>query len=96
MFVVIFRIVTKDIDDEYNKTANELMNIAFSEFNCIEVKSITEGKEEITLSYWHSLEDIKNWKAHPIHVKAQKMGKERWFESFSIQIAEIGREYKFG
>lgn len=96
MFVVIFRAVAKNLDDEYSKTAAQLRAIALAEFNCIEFKAITEGKEEIALSYWKSLDDIKNWKAHPIHIKAQKLGRERWYKSYSVQIAEVGREYKFG
>ena len=96
MFVVIFRAVAReDLDSEYSKTANELRELAMTEFNCIAFKAVTEGKDEIALSYWKSLDDIKRWKAHPTHIKAQQLGRELWYESYSVQIAEVGREYKY-
>ena len=96
MFIVIFRAVVKTLDPEYIQMAGQLREIALSEFNCIEFKALTEGRNEIALSYWESLDDIKRWKAHPTHIKAQQLGRDRWYESYSVQIAEVGREYKFG
>jgi heme-degrading monooxygenase HmoA len=96
MYVVIFRAVAKNLDAEYSQTANQLRELAMTEFNCIAFKAITEGTDEIALSYWKNLDDIKRWKAHPTHIKAQQLGRERWYESYSVQIAEVGREYKFG
>jgi hypothetical protein len=51
MFVVIFRAVAKNLDAEYSQTANTLRELAMTEFNCIDFKAITEGKDEIALSY---------------------------------------------
>jgi len=31
----------------------------------------------IAISYWETLEDIKNWKANLDHLEAQKFGKEK-------------------
>ena len=93
MFVVIFRAKVRSLDDEYSKTASRMRELALKEFGCIEFCAVTEGTEEVALSYWPSEESIKAWKAHPEHVEAQRLGKERWYESYSVQIAEISREY---
>ena len=93
MFVVIFRAKIRTLDEEYSKTAARMRELALKEFGCIEFCAVTEGSEEIALSYWPSAESIKLWKSHPEHLAAQKLGREIWYESYSVQVAEISREY---
>lgn len=93
MFIVIFRAKLRTLDEEYSKTAARLRDLALTEFGCIEFHALTEGSEEIALSYWPSEESIQLWKSHPEHLAAQKMGREKWYESYSVQVAEISRGY---
>lgn len=94
MFVVIFRAKVRNLDAEYLETAGRMRDIAISQFGCIEFHSVTEGRDEVALSYWPDEESICAWKAHPEHILAQKAGRERWYESYSVQVAQIGREYR--
>lgn len=94
MFVVIFRAKTRDLDPEYSALAPKLRDLALSQFHCLEFVSACEGDQEIALSYWNSEADIKAWKAHAEHLVAQQLGRERWYESYHVQIAEIRREYR--
>lgn len=96
MFVVIFRAIAKNLDADYSKMAAELRAIALNEFHCVDFKAVTEGRDEVALSYWNTLEDIQHWKAHPLHQKAQQRGRERWYESYSVEISEIQRHYGDG
>ena len=48
---------------------------------------------EITVSYWRDLEFIKVWKENLSHLEAQKVGKGKWDESYSVRIAKVEREY---
>ena len=93
MFVVIFRAEIDAIDEEYVAVASRMRDLALSEFGCIEFVSATEGTSEIALSYWPDEESIRAWKAHPEHVLAQRAGREKWYKSYSVQIAKIDREY---
>lgn len=93
MFVVIFRATVKQLDTQYSTTAARLRELALSEFGCLEFTAVTEGDSEIALSYWPSEAHIKAWKDHPEHRAAQKMGRDHWYSAYSVQIAEIGREY---
>lgn len=36
----------------------------------------------ITVSYWQSLEAIKNWKLQTEHLIAQQLGKEKWYKIY--------------
>lgn len=93
MFVVIFRATVKQLDSRYSTTAARMRELALSEFGCLEFTAVTEGDTEIALSYWPSEAHIKAWKDHPEHRAAQKMGRDRWYSSYSVQIAKISRDY---
>lgn len=49
----------------------------------------------ITISYWTSVESIKNWKAEKEHLEAQKQGKTSWYSSYTTRICRIEEEYSF-
>ena len=49
----------------------------------------------ITVSYWESLEAIKNWKNQAEHLFAQKKGREEWYAKYKIRIARVERDYGF-
>ena len=50
----------------------------------------------ITVSYWKDLNAIKNWKDNMEHLDAQKLGKEKFYNSYSVRIAKVEREYLYG
>lgn len=94
MYVVIFRAKVRRLDPEYSVVAERMRDLALSEFGCLEFHAVAEGDDEIALSYWPDEESIRRWKAHPEHVLAQKAGRERWYESYSVEVAEIIRHYR--
>ncbi len=47
----------------------------------------------ITVSYWESLEAIRNWKQNAEHLEAQRLGHQQWYSSFRVRIAKVEREY---
>jgi heme-degrading monooxygenase HmoA len=95
MHVVIFRARVRDLDVEYSQFAQHLRDLAMSEFGCLEFYSLSEGLEEIAVSYWPDEAHIRAWKAHAEHLQAQKFGRERWYESYAVEVAEISRKYQF-
>jgi heme-degrading monooxygenase HmoA len=95
MFAVIFRAKVRQTDTEYVQVATRMRELALTQFGCVEFTAVTEGQNEIALSYWPSEAHIRAWKAHSDHVLAQQLGRERWYESYSVQVAEITRDYRF-
>jgi heme-degrading monooxygenase HmoA len=89
MIVVIFRARTAALDDEYFRTAARLRTLALEQFGCLEFHSLSEDGQEIALSYWPDEDSIRAWKAHPEHALAQKLGKERWYASYTVQVARV-------
>ncbi len=95
MLVVIFRAKVRQVDDEYLETAERLRALAFEQFGCLGFHSSSEGDEEITLSYFPDARSIAAWKAHPDHLQAQQLGRERWYAAYSVEVAEVTRKYDF-
>ncbi len=94
MYVVIFRASTRDLDAEYSVVAQRMRELALSQFGCLDFVAVTEGAQEIALSYWPDEASIRAWKAHSDHVLAQELGRAKWYESYLVQIAEIKRSYQ--
>ena len=56
MYAVIFRAKTKKLDEVYFETAKRMRELALNEYGCLEFTAVTEGVNEIVISYWDSLE----------------------------------------
>jgi len=93
MYAVIFRAKTKKLDKTYFETAKKMRELALNEYGCLEFTAVTEGANEIAISYWDSLEQIKLWKQNSEHLKAQRKGQERWYEDYSVEIVEVISRY---
>jgi heme-degrading monooxygenase HmoA len=94
MFVVIFRAKVRQFDSEYTRAAARMRELALSEFGCIEFQALTQGADEVALSYWPDEDSIRAWRAHPEHLVVQRIGRERWYDAYVVQVAKIGREYR--
>lgn len=47
----------------------------------------------ITVSYWDSLESINAWKNNEEHQETQNLGRTKWYDSFTVRICKVEREY---
>jgi heme-degrading monooxygenase HmoA len=94
MFVVIFRATARHLDAEYSTTAARLRELALTRFGCLEFVALTEGSQEVALSYWPDEASIRAWKQHADHLMAQQLGRERWYSSYRVEVAEIQRQYQ--
>jgi heme-degrading monooxygenase HmoA len=93
MYVVIFRATAREMDEDYTRTAAALREMALREFGCLEFYAVSDGTEEIALSYWPDQASLTAWKAQAEHLAAQKLGRSRWYASYQVQVARIERDY---
>ena len=49
----------------------------------------------ITVAYFTDDESIANWKANAEHALAQKLGREKWYDSYALHIGKVERAYRF-
>ncbi|MFO1042433.1 MAG: antibiotic biosynthesis monooxygenase [Planctomycetaceae bacterium] len=50
--------------------------------------------EFLTLVEFDTAEHLAAWRMHPEHVAAQKLGREKYFSWYKIQVCQLLREYE--
>ena len=93
MYAVIFTAEINKLDSRYSEVASQMQELAIKEYGCTEFISVTDGAQEIAISYWQDQEQIKQWKQDSEHLVAQKLGRSIWYKYYKVQILEILREY---
>jgi heme-degrading monooxygenase HmoA len=93
-YAVIFSSLRTDDTDNYQKTSDRMVELARQQPGYLGYESSRE-QLGITVSYWKSLEDIRNWKKNSEHLFAQRQGRERWYQAYKTRICKVERDYGF-
>jgi heme-degrading monooxygenase HmoA len=93
MVVILFRSrLAAEAGDDYQQMAAEMLATAREMPGFIEYKAFrADDGERISVIWWKDLETLAAWRNHPRHRVAQKTGRERWYENYNIEIAEVIR-----
>lgn len=91
-YAVIFSSIRTAGDHGYEAMAQRMVELAAQQEGFLGVESAREGVG-MTVSYWDSLEAIRQWKQNAEHREAQRLGRELWYAAFRIRIARVEREY---
>ncbi|MBL4612353.1 MAG: antibiotic biosynthesis monooxygenase [Emcibacter sp.] len=94
-YAVIFSSVRTDNDDGYAQTIDHMLDLGLKHPGCLGFDNVSEGDTSISVSYWKDLESIKSWKQVADHITAQKLGREKWYKSYTTRIALVEREYSY-
>jgi heme-degrading monooxygenase HmoA len=93
-YAVIFTSLRTEGDNGYGAMAEEMDQLSQQQEGYLGIES-ARNELGITVSYWRSLEDIKNWKANTEHLIAQSTGREKWYEHYKVRICKVERDYEF-
>lgn len=93
-YAVIFTSLRTEIDEGYEITADHMVELAAGQPGFLGVESAREGIG-ITVSYWESLEAIRQWKANTEHLAAQELGRKQWYTAYKTRICLVERDYGF-
>nr|WP_311530211.1 antibiotic biosynthesis monooxygenase [uncultured Ralstonia sp.] len=103
-YAVIFsstRTEGEEADRGYSAMADRMVELARDMPGFLGIESVRDelageqGRPGITVSYWSSLEAIREWKNQAEHLAAQKMGREQWYASYHLRIAKVEYDYGF-
>jgi heme-degrading monooxygenase HmoA len=94
-YAVIFASQRTEGDQGYGKMAEKMVELASKQDGFLGVESARDEGLGITVSYWESLEAIKNWKDHSLHQVAQEKGKTIWYQNFSLRVCKVVRDSYF-
>jgi len=93
-YAVIFTSLRTEIDKGYGAMSDKMDELATKQKGFLGFESAREVLG-ITVSYWQSLEDIKEWKNNSQHLVAQELGKTQWYKAFKTRICKVERDYEF-
>jgi heme-degrading monooxygenase HmoA len=89
---VIFTSVASADNAGYAATAARMYEMAREQPGYLGAESAREAIG-ITVSYWATEDDARAWKRAVEHAKAQRQGREQWYEQYTVRVATVTREY---
>jgi heme-degrading monooxygenase HmoA len=93
-YAVIFTSARSSDDRGYSETAQRMVALASEVPGFLGVESVRAADGlGITVSYWASEEAIAAWRENAEHLVAQRHGRERWYDAFSLRVAKVERAY---
>jgi heme-degrading monooxygenase HmoA len=96
-YAVIFTSERTKGDNGYGQMAEKMLELASQQPGFLGAESVRdESGLGITVSYWNSLEAIRNWKENASHKIAQEMGKAIWYKRFALRVCKVERDNFFG
>jgi heme-degrading monooxygenase HmoA len=93
-YAVIFTSVRTDEDGGYSDAALRMAELASQQPGFLGVES-ARNEVGITVSYWDSLEAIKNWKNNAEHLVVQQSGRNIFYRAYKTRICKVERDYIF-
>lgn len=93
-YAVIFTSLRNSNEDGYADMASRMVELASQQPGFLGIESAMEAIG-ITVSYWSSIESIKQWKSNMDHIEAQKLGRSVWYASYRVRISKVERDYGF-
>lgn len=91
-YAVIFTSLRTEDAHGYGAMAERMLELAAQQPGYLGVESAREDVG-ITVSYWASLDAIKQWKQNVEHLAAQQSGRGHWYFDYRVRIARVEREY---
>jgi heme-degrading monooxygenase HmoA len=97
MVVVLFRSkLTDAAADGYADMAAEMLARAKQMPGFIDFKSYrSDDGERVSIIHWQDEVTLADWRNDVRHQVAQRAGREKWYEYYKIEIAQVVRENNF-
>ncbi len=93
-YAVIFTSKHSEMIEGYAEMATKTEDLAKEQNGFLGIES-ARNDIGITVSYWSSLDAIKQWKQHTDHLIAQKQGRKDWYTWYKVKICKVERDYEF-
>ena len=97
MVLVLFRSkLTAQASDDYEAMADEMLARARTMAGFVDFKSFrADDGERLSVIRWESQDTLRAWTDDLRHVVAQRLGREKWYDYFRVEVAEVVRSYGF-
>ena len=98
MLIVLFRskLTASAAADGYPEMADEMEALARTMPGFVDVKAFkADDGERLTIVWWQDEETLRGWREQVRHRLAQRLGREKWYEYYKIEVAEVVRQNAF-
>ena len=97
MVLVVFRSrLRPDVGNEFGELADRMLKLAEAMPGFISYTTfLSQDDERCSVIEFESAEHLRAWRTHPEHAEAQRVGRERYYTEYSLQICDPGRESRF-
>ncbi len=97
MAIVVFRSrLRPEHTDEFQRLADRMLELAQSMPGFVSYKVyVAADDERCSIIEFESAELLRAWREHPEHREAQRLGRERFYEAYTLQVGEPARESRF-
>ncbi|MEE9922625.1 antibiotic biosynthesis monooxygenase family protein [Brucella anthropi] len=83
-------------DDGYGEMAVQMGELAAKQPGYLGIESARDAEGfGITNSFWADEASIHAWKREVDHLVAQKLGRQKWYETYRVRIGRVERAYGF-
>ena len=96
-YAVVFSSQRTAADAEgYAEMSERMFAIAAQQPGYLGVEAVSsKDGYGMTVSYWESLDAIRNWHEQAEHKIAQAQGRAKWYQKFQLRICLVETEYGF-
>jgi heme-degrading monooxygenase HmoA len=98
MHIVLFHIRTRpDLDEAaYEQAFEEMMAAVSTMPGFVSIGGFAgDDGSELAVVRFESEDAIRAWRNHPDHVRTRDRGREEFFDSYEITVAEVTRAYEW-
>jgi heme-degrading monooxygenase HmoA len=94
MLVILFRsTLTPEAGEDYGDMGDAMLEHARSQPGFVDYKQYhTDDRERLTVVWWKDEATLEQWRNDSRHVAAKKMGRDRWYQDYHIEIAKVVHE----
>ena len=95
-YIIIFTTIRTDGDNGYEAMNEKTFSLVEKQPGYMGAESFNnEAGKHVTIVKFRTEEDIKNWRQNEVHMKAQKLGRDRWYKYYNVTVCKVVREYEF-
>ncbi|MGY2060512.1 antibiotic biosynthesis monooxygenase family protein [Nocardia gipuzkoensis] len=81
---------------DYQEMATRMVELGTSRPGYLGRQGMSDGQgRDLSIIYYRDEESIRAWKADVEHLEAQRLGKQRWYQSYTVEVARVERGYSF-
>ncbi|OIQ79795.1 hypothetical protein GALL_384670 [mine drainage metagenome] len=93
--VIFTSVLRENHHEEYGRWSKRMVDLVVDQPGFIDFVSARDPGTGvgITVAYFTDEESVSKWKANLEHREAQRLGRTDFYESYSVKVANVYREY---